>query len=287
MSAADDLLRTGLRRIQDRLARGVDAGRLVQCLMIHSPISDKTPTSQPPEFSNREPLCFGHDTYGSNHIHRDRSGQWVGPADTANRSVHYFGDQQGYDEFFRLATDAGNLVSSMSNKFFPVSIPQYTLETAEPATRWLYVLFDLAWAEIPGSPLRPSKGRTAWSGRTSIALDALPLFRARFKDIAERFSDHPSWYSVIDDLVQASVYAIDILLLAPAGGNENVPPKTRGAPKKKETAQRAEFAKGLIDQGLTWREIYEQYAKTPQGKLDKAASADVLRKAYERTYPVK
>jgi hypothetical protein len=63
--------------------------------------------------------------------------------------------------------------------------------------------------------------------------------------------------------------------------------KGRGRPVKKETKQRAAFAKPLLDQGLTWPEIYERYAKTPEGKADTKADPGTMRLAYDRHYPAK
>jgi len=61
--------------------------------------------------------------------------------------------------------------------------------------------------------------------------------------------------------------------------------RRRGAPVKETTTQRAEFAKPLVEKGLTWPEIFERYATTKAGKADKDASADIMRKAYDRQYP--
>jgi hypothetical protein len=70
-------------------------------------------------------------------------------------------------------------------------------------------------------------------------------------------------------------------------GEGNGGKKSRGAPPKKETKQRANFAKPLVEQGLTWPEIFEQYSKTPNGKADKEANPDAIRLAYGREYPAK
>jgi hypothetical protein len=61
--------------------------------------------------------------------------------------------------------------------------------------------------------------------------------------------------------------------------------KRRGARTKKETKQRADFAKSLVDQGLTWLEIFERYTKTPKGKADKTANVDTMRLAFQRQSP--
>lgn len=63
--------------------------------------------------------------------------------------------------------------------------------------------------------------------------------------------------------------------------------RRRGAPTKKETKQRADFAKPLIeDDGLKWPEVFERYAKTAEGKADTKANVDAMRLAYRRQYPV-
>jgi hypothetical protein len=64
-----------------------------------------------------------------------------------------------------------------------------------------------------------------------------------------------------------------------------LPKRRRGGQTKPTTAKRAAFARPLIDKGLTWREIFERYVKTEAGKADKDASPDIMRKAYDRTYP--
>jgi hypothetical protein len=72
---------------------------------------------------------------------------------------------------------------------------------------------------------------------------------------------------------------------AAAGKGASGGKKGRGAPMKKETQQRADFAKPLVAKGLTWPEISGKYAKTVKGKADKTADADAMRQAYHRRYP--
>jgi hypothetical protein len=71
----------------------------------------------------------------------------------------------------------------------------------------------------------------------------------------------------------------------PEQGKGNGGKKRRGAPPKKTTKQRADFAKPLVDKGLTWPEIFDKYNKTSKGKADKDANADAMRLAYGREYP--
>ena len=158
----------------------------------------------------------------------------------ASRTVKFFGQSESHDRFVPLAKDAGNLVPIMPADCFPVPIPTETLETDTPEIRWCYFLFDLAWARIPGSPLRPSKDKMAWYGHTSITLASFPQARIRLKPIADRFPDQPHWFSVIDDIVQASLYATDILLLAkkPSEEADQRPRKGDRKPRKPRTRKK-------------------------------------------------
>jgi hypothetical protein len=235
MSSASDLLSIGLRRVQDRFSRTIDDSLKVQCLLIESPIvGDESDSSQPPGFVGREFLSFYTEPYRHILRSRDEKSRLIDAG--ANRTIYLFGTDKADDGFSPLATDAGNLLSAIPENAFPVIIPADTLRTTTPAIRWIYFLFDLAWAKVPGSALRPSKDKTAWAGRTSVSLASLPQVRARFKDLAERFLDPPTWYSTIDDLVQASIYAIDILMIPhtlappPAGATSGTEVPANGPP---------------------------------------------------------
>ncbi len=137
----------------------------------------------------------------------------------AKRELYFFGPEKLRKEFLRLAGEAGTLISGVPEAAFPAPIPDETLRTTDEQLRWCYFVFDLAWAGIKGSPLRASE-KFAWNGDGILPLTKLPELRQWNgyewgKEIAERAArvpDPPSWFSDIDDLWRASVYAVDILL---------------------------------------------------------------------------
>jgi hypothetical protein len=75
---------------------------------------------------------------------------------------------------------------------------------------WISALFELAWQQAAGSSL--SAARFAWSGSTNIPLDAQQEDGAATDSPADIPDPPAHWYSLIDDLVAASIAAIDILL---------------------------------------------------------------------------
>ena len=80
---------------------------------------------------------------------------------------------------------------------------------------WVNALFELAWQRLPGSPLVAEK--LAWQGQTSIPLDSLPHVDSlpHFREQVDKMGiPDPAahWYSVLDNLLSASVAAIDALL---------------------------------------------------------------------------
>jgi len=127
-----------------------------------------------------------------------------------------------------------------------------------------------------GTPDDDDKGQPDW-------LWMLPKFRKLDRD----GTTARLWRKLLDDCPAVLVEAG----LAPAGKKKQREgsgrKKRRGAPTKKETMQRADFAKPLLDNGLTWPEIFERYAKTAKGKADKSANPDAMRLAYNREHPAK
>jgi hypothetical protein len=82
--------------------------------------------------------------------------------------------------------------------------------------RWLYLLFELAWAKVVGSPLRASRDKSVWYGGGTVALELVSLFHDThepldFADVLAKIPNPSTRYSGIDGVAQASLYAIDIL----------------------------------------------------------------------------
>lgn len=198
------------------------------------------------------------DAAGNRYL--DDKGQPIDVADCgANRLVQLEGDDATWKRFRGLATDAGHLLedapSSIQSRF-----PPETLGLAEAPLRWICALFDLAWARIPGSPLRPEIDKSVqveidpdvvnpatlvgdipaeishqprgggglahpdWlksePWRMNIPLTGWPHFVSAHPtpNTVRGVSDPPGWFSTLEDVVQASVHAIDILL-------EDIPPE--------------------------------------------------------------
>lgn len=120
--------------------------------------------------------------------------------------------------FFSLAAQAGQCLESMPASVNRILWHQWLagFRTIGDKGMWISALFELAWQPTPGPSLAAKK--FAWSGTTNVALDELPQAREQAKngagiDAVADIPDPPShWYSVIDDLVSASIAAIDILL---------------------------------------------------------------------------
>ncbi len=224
MSSASELLRTGLRRIQRRFSKAADSGLKIQILLIESTVANLWTGSPPSEFAHRNFLTFFVDSsYGP-----DTRG--------VSRSIFLYGPRKAHKTILSPVIDAGNLFSGASNGVFPLAIPRETLTTTGPEIRWYYILFDFAWAKVKDSALRPLKEKTAWAPHRKVALAALPAFRRDFPEEASEFPDPPLWYSVIDDVAQASVYAIDILLLSPVDGVVNDAKSASGDPNAPKLA---------------------------------------------------
>jgi hypothetical protein len=148
----------------------------------------------------------------------------------AIRRVFVEGDSEIWRRFAKLATATGHLLESPL-PFIQDYFPPETLKLADSPLRWLCAIFDLAWARIPESPLRPNIDKSV-----RIKIDSnvrsfgrLPSQTSSYKRIllvnVSRFANEyqqngvirgvgnpPEWFSTLDDVVQASVDAIEILL---------------------------------------------------------------------------
>lgn len=82
---------------------------------------------------------------------------------------------------------------------------------------WTQALFELAWLNLPGCPLKADK--YAWGDNWRISLAALPQARRMaerngyFAADVGKIPDPPTqWYSYLDDILAKSVAAVDALL---------------------------------------------------------------------------
>jgi len=237
---AADLLRVGLQRLQDRFSKASEVGRKLQGCLIEWPALGGKPQNDPPEFSGQtwvwhalggyRPAGVVRDENGcptfSDKLTYDRDGKPI--ANTAGqpyaydrgacRAIQLYGTYEARDALKPILVAAGTLLAGTPADGFPVSIPPATLREGDPLRRWLYLLFDLAWAKIAGSPLRVSVDKSAWHESTSVTLETVLLYRGSLQPFGPieamlaNIPDPPTWYSVLDDVAQASVHALDILL---------------------------------------------------------------------------
>jgi hypothetical protein len=93
-------------------------------------------------------------------------------------------------------------------------LPAETLVTDVRELRWHFAVFDLARLKLRGSTLKSD--RRAWTGGVSCKLDDLQDTRkSRLADAVAAIPDPPDrWYATLEDMLQASLAAIDILVEA-------------------------------------------------------------------------
>lgn len=139
--------------------------------------------------------------------------------------------------FWRLAGDVGRCFGAADCGALP-EIARESLEALDDGHRWLWIVFDLAWQKVKGSPLQAN--RFIWREIEGEGGYFFPLeydFAREWKheskpgtgpDEAKRIEKlsflkawaerRPGFYcSSLDDLFSASVWAIDLLALHKAG----------------------------------------------------------------------
>lgn len=194
------------------------------------------------EDAELEPLVGAHPTYNENgKPFVFSSGEPMGIHPGSKRDyLIYAAKTAAANQFNSIAANAGRtlygLPANVNRVLWRDWIDGFT--TIDDGAMWVNALFELAWQHIPGSSLIARK--LAWDGKTSIPLDALPHLRQQAERGApiaglDSITDPPAhWYSVIDDLMTASVAAIDILL--------NIPVETKhDSPETKESECRVEY----------------------------------------------
>jgi len=215
-SMVDDLLHVGLRRLQARLSSVVKPDAPLNCWLIEWRNNWASRQSRTPglwdetvvwdsvddgdvdwKLDGNESDSNDCELFRELHISTlsDESPSWDESLDTL-RSIFW-------DTLQPIFVDAGNLLPSILANAFPVPISSETLKTGDSLERWLYFLFDLAWAKIPTSPLRVSIDKEyRW----------IPTIKQFTHDIHGNTPKPDCRCSLIEDVVQASLYAIDILL---------------------------------------------------------------------------
>ncbi len=115
--------------------------------------------------------------------------------------------------FHSLAADAGNLLDDWAMKY---GIPAETLQRRDSLEKWLYGLFDLADSGNPRFPMRPEKRDLKSQELIEPRLRLLLGGAASSDEIAElrekaKQLESAGYWEVLDNVVRASIYAIDVL----------------------------------------------------------------------------
>jgi hypothetical protein len=144
----------------------------------------------------------------------DANQMWFPAQYGIRRSMLTFGAASLGDEYVRLAKDAGRTLRGITNELPTLPGPKYF--DGDDAALWFSTLFELAWRKIPGSPLVAEK--FVGSGNSRCRLESVPALRqTNFPaDLAQHIPDPLThWFSDLQDLLSASMSAIDIILNLP------------------------------------------------------------------------
>jgi hypothetical protein len=130
------------------------------------------------------------------------------------RTTLLFGSIPLASECRQAAIDAGRCLRGVASSHPDLILPENVSE--QDQLTWFYTVFELAWRQIPGSPLLAEK--LVWSGPALFRLNDLPRFRGQnwpkgLADSVARIPDPPDqWFSELQDIIGASIQTIDIIL---------------------------------------------------------------------------
>jgi len=243
-----DLIKS-LTRLRDQFDEGAMRFSGLECVMIERSARCKEyPPGDPPftdgigkddSWVTDVSYCgaeTGFDATGRLHYRRDPKGNPILPQtiedrmriEGSRREIHLRENkinlrienqsQRGEAPFRRLAASIGELLSA--NPALHVNhIAEHTFNLRDDVERWICALFDLAWANVAGSPLRSSR-RVWFNGGSSqrsvedAAVSDLHVLRgiSSKKVIAETPDPPDRCYTQLPDVFLASSQAIDILL---------------------------------------------------------------------------
>jgi hypothetical protein len=251
---ADGLLRVSLQRLHDQLSQLVGRYVPLECWLIEWPnmfsagrdfighslevmvpgLADSRVVWQSvdwdwvnyavnsSEYSTGETITGIFDSQGKLVAHPRPFRIEVDVYDTPFRALHLSVHHEGrdtvkpvFDNWLKpILVDAGRLLEGILGEALPEHISAATTGERNPLERWLYFVFDLAWANIPGLPLQPQMGVTHGYSDAAYVNYAPP----------DRIPEPACWYSVLGDVARDSLHAIDFLL----GGKGKVPNASGG-----------------------------------------------------------
>jgi hypothetical protein len=165
--------------------------------------------------SRQEPFA-GRDIYLLRN-HKDEEHSW--PIDRKvlladpNWKKLYEQTQESKKVFWRLAAEVGRCFGAQDCGTFP-EVARESFEARDDGERWLWIVFDLAWQKVRGSPLQADRsiwheieGGDQYFYAWELNTDSFGggLWEAWAKRRPQFY------YSSLDDLFSASVSAIDLL----------------------------------------------------------------------------
>ena len=194
---ADALLRVALQRLHGRLSELVDRDVRLRCWLIEWPSMWAARESEKPGLADNrvvwESVDWEYVDWKTNETVTDPDGSLEeifdsegklvadpvrmpnddGVANKPFRALHVSVRFEGrdrlrpifYDRLKPIFVDAGNLLTGIPADALPVPISSATMRVSDPVEKWLYFLFDVAWARLSGSRY----GRR-WVKRIGIAI---------------------------------------------------------------------------------------------------------------------
>ncbi len=210
MSVSQASLRTLLRRFETAAGQH----NSLYCSMVERPLQgdgasyggfpNRKPNSLNPVAEACGAMIYTDPTFVSGVLRPGRTREW-----------HMYGSSAGIEAFKTLGGEAGRWMSSVDALTLD-GLAAETIAIRGDWERWLWTLFDFAWNPIQGSPLVAR--RMAWSGNVSIPIDEVAEWRCagnpRPDDpigLALALLPDPidAFYSVIDDILGGSCYAVE------------------------------------------------------------------------------
>ncbi len=140
-----------------------------------------------------------------------------------SRDCEFHGDVERWQEYSAIATAAGSCLTGLPKHVTALVWRDWLNGFDLPSDVWLWTnaVFELAWRQIPGSSVKAERFADVLG--CQIPLDAIPQLRANVADgksssspevareLATLPDDPPRWYSLLDDVLNASITAIDLL----------------------------------------------------------------------------
>jgi len=141
----------------------------------------------------------------------------------AIREVEMEGNASDVKDFLAAAREASLVLDGLPDNVWRERLQVETRRASDHALRWIFCVFDLAWAKLLGSRLEPTldkaivteKGSTVTHDLLSEIQDhrGHPGSKSRRVDLSDVNPDRPPrWFSCLDNAIDSSARAIRVLL---------------------------------------------------------------------------